>query len=101
MLVYYSLGNFISRQINLNQMCGGMAEITVERKAGEIEITNAKLAPTIDFYTRTGDGYDFSVYKLSDYTDELAAKQAQDGASVEYFTNLSKEIISEEFLDLN
>jgi poly-gamma-glutamate synthesis protein (capsule biosynthesis protein) len=101
MLVYYSIGNFISHQTNLNQMCGGMAEITVERKNGEIVITNAKLAPVIDFYKRTGNGYKFSVYKLSDYTDELASQQAQNGASVNYFTNLSKKIISEEFLDLN
>lgn len=101
MLVYYSIGNFISHQTNLNQMCGGMAEITVERKAGEIQITNAKLAPTIDYYRRSGNKYKFSVYRLSDYTDELAASQAQDGATVKYFTNLSKKIISEEFLDLN
>ena len=101
MLVYYSIGNFISHQTNLNQMCGGMAEITVERKAGEIQITNAKLAPTIDYYRRAGNKYKFSVFKLSDYTDELATSQSQDGATVKYFTNLSKQIISEEFLDLN
>lgn len=101
MLVYYSLGNFLSRQIQLNQMCGGMAEITVERKDGEISITNAKLAPTIDYYTNTDSGLKFGVYKISDYTDELASKQAQDGATVKYFTDLSKKYISEEFLDLN
>lgn len=101
MLVYYSIGNFISHQVNLNQMCGGMAEITVERKNGEIKITNAKLAPIIDFYSKTGSGYRFSVYKLKDYNNELADKQAQSGASVEYFTNLSKKIINEEFLNLN
>lgn len=101
MLVYYSLGNFISHQVNLNQMCGGMAEITVERKDNTISVTNAKLAPVIDFYTKSGDGYQFCVYKLSDYTPELAAKQAQDGASVQYFTELAKANISEEFLDLN
>lgn len=101
MLVYYSIGNFISHQTNLNQMCGGMAEITVERIDGEIQITNAKLAPVIDYYRNTGSGYKFSVYKLSDYTDDLANSQAQDGATVDYFTKLSKDIVSEEFLDLN
>ena len=101
MLVYYSIGNFISHQTNLSQMCGGMAEITVERKSGEIQITNAKLAPVIDFYKHSSNGYKFSVYKLADYTDELASQQAQGGASVSYFTKLSKEIVSEEFLDLN
>lgn len=32
MLVYYSLGNFISHQTSLNQLCGGMAEIKIEKK---------------------------------------------------------------------
>lgn len=100
MLVYYSLGNFISHQTSLNQLCGGMAEITVERIDGEISITNAKLTPVIDYYKNTGNGYKFSVYRLSDYTDDLADSHAQDGATVKYFTDLSKEVVSEEFLDL-
>jgi lauroyl/myristoyl acyltransferase len=82
-------------------MCGGMAEITIERVNGEIEITNAKLAPVIDYYKSTGSGYKFSVYKLSDYTNELASSQKNDGATVEYFTKLAQDVISEEFLDLN
>lgn len=101
MLVYYSVGNFISHQTSLNQMCGGMAEVTVERNGDDISITEAKLAPVIDYYTRSGSGYKFSVYKISDYTDKLAENQAQDGASVKYFTDLSKEVIDKEFLDLN
>ena len=101
MIVYYSLGNFISHQINLYQMCGGMAEITVERKNGEIEITNAKLAPLVDFYTYSGTKYEFDVYKLSEYNDDLAAKQAQQGTTVDYFTKLAKDVISEEFLDMS
>ena len=100
MLVYYSIGNFISHQTNLNQMCGGMAEITVERIDGEIQITNAKLAPVIDYYTNNGSGYKFTVYKFNDYTDELAANQAQSGATVSYFKNLVSDIIDKEFLDL-
>ncbi|MBR1762032.1 MAG: CapA family protein [Eubacterium sp.] len=101
MLVYYSIGNFISHQTNRNQMVGGMAEITVERKNGEIEITNAKLAPVIDFYKRSNGKYKFSVYKFCDYNDELASEQAQDGLTVKYAENLAKKIVSEEFLDLN
>lgn len=101
MIVYYSIGNFISHQINLNQMCGGMAEITVERKNGVIEITSAKLAPVIDYYRSTGSGYKFSVYRLSDYTSEIASTQAKSGATVDYFKKLAKEHISEEFLDID
>ena len=101
MLVYYSLGNFISHQVNLNQMCGGMAEVTIEKEGDKVTITEAKLAPVIDYYTSGGNGYKFSVYKLSDYTDELADSQAQGGATVSYFTDLSEDVIDEEFLDLD
>lgn len=101
MIVYYSIGNFISHQTNLNQLCGGMAELTVERIDGKIQVTSAQLAPVVDFYRNTGNGYKFSVYRLSDYTDDIASEHAKDGASVKYFTNLSKKIIGEEFLDLN
>lgn len=101
MLVYYSLGNFVSHHINLNQMCGGMAEITVERSNGEIKISSAKLAPVVDYYTKNGSKYKFSVYRINDYNNEIAATQAQEGATFEYFTDLSKSVVSEEFLDLN
>lgn len=100
MLVYYSLGNFISHQLNLNQLCGGMAEITVEKDNGEITISSAKLAPVVCHYTDVGDKLAFSVYKLSDYNDDLAKTQVQKGATVEYFTNLSEEVIDKEFLDI-
>ncbi len=90
MLVYYSLGKFISHQINLPQLCGGMAEVTIEKENGKITISSAKLAPVVCHYSRGGNGFVFSVYKLSDYTDELAATQAQKGATVKYFTDLSK-----------
>lgn len=101
MLVYYSLGNFISHQENLDQLCGGMAEITVEKNSDGVSITKAKLAPVIDYYVKTDDGYSFTVYKIDDYTDDLAKKHLQEGATPEYFKNLSKEVVSDEFLDLD
>ncbi len=103
MLVYYSIGNFLSRQTNNDQLCGGMAEITVERIDGKIKITNAKLAPVCDYYKYNGDGLKFSLYKLSDYTDDIARTSVMydSGATPEYFTNMCKEIVSEEFLNLD
>lgn len=101
MLVYYSLGNFISHQVNLDQLCEGMAEITIEKDADGIKITNAKLVPLVDYYTGGGGSYKFTVYKLKDYTNDLADKHSQGGATPEYFTKLSKKIVSEEFLELN
>ena len=102
MLVYYSIGNFISHQTSLKQLCGGMAEIEIEKKNDEVTITSAKLAPVVSWYKKSsGKKYDFAVYKLSDYTDALGASHAQDGATPEYFKKYAQEIIPEEFLDLN
>lgn len=99
MLVYYSLGNFISHQTSLNQLCGGMARITVEKRGEEISITAASLTPVVCWYSGSGSNYDFAVYKLSDYTSELASSHKQDGATPEYFAQYAEEIVPEEFLD--
>ena len=99
MLVYYSLGNFISHQTSLNQLCGGMARITVEKRGEEISITAASLTPVVCWYSGSGSDYDFAVYKLSDYTSELASSHKQDGATPEYFAQYAEEIVPEEFLD--
>lgn len=101
MLVYYSLGNFVSHQTNLNQLCGGMAEITVERVDGEIQITSAKMAPTVNFYYNNGSGYEFTVYKFCDYTEDIASKHSKSDLTVDYVKNLVCDIVDEEFLDLN
>lgn len=104
MLVYYSLGNFISHQTSVDQLCGGMAELTIEKKNGEISVSSAKLAPVVCWYSKgSGDNFSFSVYKISDYTDDLAESHSQKNKEVtpEYYTKHAKEIIPEEFLDLN
>lgn len=101
MLVYYSLGNFISHQIELYQLCGGIAQLTVERKDGKISITTAKLVPIICHYTRGDDGkFDFNVYKLGDYNDNLAKTHVQSDGTVEYYTDLVNSVISKEFVSL-
>ena len=100
MLVYYSRGNFISHQTSLNQLCGGMAQITVEKRGEEISITSAKLTPVVCWYKSSSGRFGFSVYKLSDYTEELGSSHAQNGATPEYFEKYAKEIIAEEFLNL-
>lgn len=102
MLVYYSLGNFISHQTSLNQLCGGMAKIKIEKKNGEISITSAKLVPVVCWYKSSGDKYEFSVYKLSDYTDSIADSHAQrsNGATPDYFREYASDIVSDEFLDM-
>lgn len=101
MIVYYSLGNFISHQIELDQLCGGMAQLTIEKHGDDIEISSAKLVPIVCHYNRgDNDKFEFDVYKLSDYTDDLAATHSQSGGTVEYYTDLVNDVIDEEFISM-
>lgn len=70
-LVYYSLGNFISNQREVPRLLGGMADITVERdESEEIIVKDYSLIPLVTHYTSKY----YTTYKLTDYTDELAAQ---------------------------
>lgn len=102
MLVYYSTGNFISHQIDLENLLGGAAEVTFEKHNGKTEITYAKFVPVVCHYKRgNNDKFEFNVYKLADYNDDLAETHSQKGGTVEYYTNLVKEVISDEFLSIS
>ncbi len=108
MLVYYSLGNFISHQINPDQLCGGAAEIKIEKNSDGITITSAKLVPVVCWYqyNKSNGKFDYAVYKLSEYTNAIASTHQQKAeynkdVTPEYFTNHVKDIVSEEFLDLS
>ncbi|MCM1285155.1 MAG: CapA family protein [Acetobacter sp.] len=102
MLVYYSTGNFISHQIDLENLVGGAAEVTFEKHNGKTEITYAKFVPLVCHYKRgSNNKFEFNVYKLADYNDDLAETHSQKGGTVEYYTNLVKNVISDEFLSLS
>lgn len=102
MLVYYSLGNFISHQLNLNQLCGGMAKIEIQKNADGVTVTSAKLVPVVSWYQKLNGRWEYSVYKLSDYTDEIADTHAQkeQGATPANFEKYVKEVIPEEFIEI-
>ena len=72
MLVYYSIGNFVSHQSSLENLLGGMAEFTLKKdaKSGEVTIEEYSLVPLVMHYNE--DFTNAGVYKLSDYTEELA-----------------------------
>ena len=75
MLIYYSLGNFVTGQETLKQLLGGMATFTITKtvdgEQSSIEIQNATLTPLVMHYSY--DSQEYAPYKLSDYTDTLAA----------------------------
>lgn len=98
MLVYYSLGNFVSATSEsgdtiTNRMVGGMADVTVGRdEAGNAVIQNYDVLPLV---CHLGEK-EVTAYFLSDYTGELAASNkilSQDpGFSLEKCQNLVKKI---------
>ncbi len=72
MLVFYSLGNFISGQIEAPRLLGGMANVTItETPEGSFEISDCSVIPVVTHYSeQVGDGT-YSTYRLSEYTEEL------------------------------
>ena len=75
MLIYYSLGNFVTGQETLKQLLGGMASFTIQKTVDgdqtSIEIQSASLTPLVMHYSY--DNQEYAPYKLSDYTDTLAS----------------------------
>lgn len=103
MLVYYSLGNFISHQLNLNQLCGGMAKIEIQKNPDGVSVVSAKLVPVVSWYEKINGKWEYTVYKLSDYTDEIANTHAQreKGATHANFEKYVREVIPEEFIEIS
>lgn len=71
-LVYYSLGNFVSAQAQLPRALGGMAKVTLEAVDGDVHICYSTLDFTVTFFTAENWIFDnFRVYMLRDFPMEL------------------------------
>lgn len=74
MLVYYSLGNFVSGAQTAPELLGGLAEFTLEKTVtGDqtaVKITANTLTPVVMHYSENLNIC--NVYPLSAYTDDLA-----------------------------
>lgn len=73
MLIYYSLGNYISYQKKAPRMLGAMAKVTFLKEEKKVVIREASVTPIITHY-ETKQDYNFATYLLSDYTQQLAEK---------------------------
>lgn len=75
MLIYYSLGNFVTGQETLKQLLGGIAAFTIQKTVEgdqtSIQIQDATLTPLVMHYSY--DTLEYAPYKLDDYTDALAS----------------------------
>jgi poly-gamma-glutamate synthesis protein (capsule biosynthesis protein) len=72
MLVYFSLGNFVSAQNRLPTLLGGMAKVTLVKENGKTRWTAASLTPLVTHYERDYTG--FRIYRFEDYTSALAER---------------------------
>ena len=96
-LVFYSLGNYVSRQKEATNLLGLLAKVTICSDVDGTRISYASVTPTVTHYNSGSRG--FYVYPLKDYTDELASKHGvaqYDGkVSVERFRNTFEKVFAE------
>ena len=73
-LCYYSVGNYISNQQELNEVLGGMATVTIikDENGTYIDEENTGMVPIVTQNDRRGAKPLIQTYHLSDYTEEMA-----------------------------
>ncbi len=94
MLVYYSLGNYVSRQLEAKNLLGGLAVIELKFNGERVYIHDYSFVPIVTHYNTEYSG--FGVYALKNYTDTLAQNHgvaSRDGAvSVERFYRIVEKV---------
>lgn len=71
--IFWSLGNFISRQIEAPKTVGGLAHLTIQKNGDACAITACALEPVV-MHKDVRDKHKMAAYRLADYSDELASK---------------------------
>ena len=97
MLVYYSLGNFVSNQSYANTMVGAMADVTIRKDASGVRFEDYSVEPLV---THKGwNQQSFTTYFLKDYTEEMAGQNGilqEDGSfSLQYCQSLCQEVFGD------
>lgn len=97
MLVFYSLGNFVSCQDKWYRMLGAMANVTLLKDAdGNVTVTKYGVEPLV---THIANKSEYTTYYLKDYTEELAKKNKirniDGNFSLEKLKELSKEVFGD------
>ncbi len=96
--VMYSLGNFVSAQSERNLLIGGMANVTFTKNhvTGEVTVSKPQLDIAVTHY---GAGYSgVKIYRLADYTSQLAAAHAKSNMSLDYIYDHIRSVIGDEYL---
>lgn len=101
-IVAYAMGNFISNQLDFENMVGGMLQLKISRKDSAIMLSGVKFVPVVTYFEHGSKGVcNFKTVKLTDYTQTMAAKHALTASGVNmspaHVQSYVKSIISPEF----
>lgn len=84
-LVAYSLGNFVSGMLEEETQLEGMLTFDLKKEDNQVNIDNVVLTPLMNHYEATNvqnimeTRENFTVYRLKDYSEELAKKHGLNG----------------------
>ncbi len=97
--VYYSLGNFLSNQEEVDCMLGAMARVTLVKEKDQTTIESIRAIPLVTHIL--ADKSHYAVYPLSGYTEKLASvhklrKSKGDEMSVAHLKALWEETFGSE-----
>lgn len=94
--VFWSMGNFVSHMLENQNHLGGMARLTICKDETGAFIAGSELVPTMSFGSEDSGKWEFYGMRLTDYTDELAARHFVPHTSVEEMWDLYRRIVGEE-----
>lgn len=95
-LAAYSLGTILSTSDKTAGLLGGILSFTVTSDADGNTIDNAVFEPTFTHYT--AEYRDYQVFRVADYSDELAASHANSGVYTSVLRDIVRGTVPAEFL---
>ena len=94
--VFWSMGNFVSHMLHNQNHLGGMARLTIGKDRFGAFIVSSELIPTMSFGSEDSGKWEFYGMRLTDYTDEMAARHFVENTSVKEMWDLYYSIVGEE-----
>lgn len=103
MLIFYSVGNFVSTQESLTGLLGGMAGFTIQKSTlkGEstVQILDPEVKPLVMHYNH--DTGEYGPYMLEDYSEELASQHSVREIIGDEFTLANLQAKFKEIMSMN
>ena len=108
-LVVYSLGNFLAGMVGLENAVNGMVQFDIIQENDTFTIENVHFEPLFIHFEQFGSNWvddrnNYKIYKVKDYTNELANKHALNNynyqtVNLENIKKIFKNVIDDEYLE--